>query len=133
MKKFILTIFIAGVISFFVFVANAQMMGNFSGASINWDKIIEHTLQEEQEGKKLWSKFQAKEITCENLNDEQFGVLGEYFMGQMVGKSHPAMNAMMIQMHGEDGEEQIHIAMGKRLSDCDTSAAFPAISGNWTQ
>src|SRR3990167_9403238 len=52
-------------------------------------------------------------------------------MGQMAGDSHAAMNAMMIQAHGEDGEEQIHIVMGKRLSGCDTSAAFPAISGGW--
>ena len=58
-------------------------------------------------------------------------MLGEYFMGQMAGDSHAAMNAMMIQVHGEDGEEQIHIVMGKRLSGCDTSAAFPVGSGGW--
>jgi len=49
----------------------------------------------------------------------------------MAGDSHAAMNAMMIQAHGEDGEEQIHIVMGKRLFGGDTSAAFPAISGGW--
>ena len=65
------------------------------------------------------------------MGDEQYGVLGEYFMGQMAGDSHAAMNAMMIQAHGEDGEEQIHIVMGKRLSGCDTSAACPSISGGW--
>jgi len=37
----------------------------------------------------------------------------------------------MIQMHGEDGEEQIHTVMGKRLSGCDTSATFPAGSDDW--
>ena len=26
---------------------------------------------------------------------------------------------------GKEGEEQMHIVMGKRLSGCDTSAAFP--------
>jgi putative membrane protein len=52
-------------------------------------------------------------------------------MGQMAGDSHVAMNAMMIQTHGEEGEEQIHIIMGKRLSGCDTSATFPAGSGGW--
>jgi len=30
---------------------------------------------------------------------------------------------------GEQGEEQIHIAWGKRGSDCDTSAAFPSQGG----
>lgn len=52
-------------------------------------------------------------------------------MGKMIGDSHAAMNAMMVQMHGEDGEEQIHIVMGKQLSDCDTSATFPRESSGW--
>lgn len=131
MKKFIFTIFAASVISFFASAANAQMMGNFSNSSADWDEVVEHTNREEQEGKELWEKFQAKEIACTELSDDQFGVLGEYFMGQMAGDSHAAMNAMMIQMHGEQGEEQIHIVMGKRLSGCDTSASFPAGSGGW--
>jgi len=131
MKKLIFTIFAAIVISSFATSANAQMMGGFSNTTVDWSEVVEHTAREEQEGKKLWNKLQAKEVACPDLNDEQYGVLGEYFMGQMAGDSHAAMNAMMIQVHGEDGEEQIHIIMGKRLSDCDTSAAFPAISGGW--
>src|SRR3989339_1422066 len=129
MKKITLASFI--VFSFFATtsVASAQMMGGFSNTSTDWDEVVEHTLREEQEGKELWEKFGDKEISCTDFEDEQFGVLGEYFMGQMLGDSHAAMNAMMIQAHGEDGEEQIHIVMGKRLSGCDTSAAFPAGSG----
>ena len=111
--------------------ANAQMMSGFSNSSADWNEVVEHTLREEKEGKELWQKFQAKEISCVNLNNEQFGVLGEYFMGQMMGDSHAAMNAMMIQMHGEEGEEQIHIVMGKRLSGCDASVALPMGSGGW--
>ena len=119
--------------------ANAQMMGGarlpdgqrFSNSTADWEEVVEHTIREEKEGKELWQKFQAKEISCVNFNDEQFGVLGEYFMGQMMGDSHAAMNAMMIQTHGEEGEEQIHIVMGKRLSGCDTSAAFPMGSSGW--
>src|SRR3990167_412158 len=111
--------------------ANAQMMGGFSNSTVDWEEVVEHTAREEKEGKELWDKRQVKEVACADLNDEQFGVLGEYFMGTMAGKSHAAMNAMMIQAHGEDGEEQIHIVMGKRLSSCDTSASFPAISGGW--
>src|SRR3989344_9264140 len=129
MKKLIFTILSIVIVGSFTSSANAQMMGNLSNTSVDWDKVVEHTLREEQEGKVLWNKLQAKETTCENLNDEQFGVLGEYFMGQMAGESHAAMNTMMIQAHGEDGEKQIHIVMGKRLSNCDTSVAFPAISG----
>jgi len=131
MKKLIFTILGAIVVGSFVTNVNAQMMGGFSNSAIDWDEVVEHTLREEQEGKELWSKFQAKEVVCADLNDEQFGVLGEYFMGQMAGDSHAAMNAMMIQAHGEDGEEQIHIVMGKRLSGCDTSASFPAGNIGW--
>jgi len=111
--------------------ANAQMMAGFSNTTVDWNEVVEHTAREEQEGKELWNKLQAKEVACADLNDEQYGVLGEYFMGTMAGDSHAAMNAMMIQAHGEDGEEQIHIVMGKRLSGCDTSATFPSISGGW--
>jgi len=138
MKRLFITTFIFGS----MFVAgsvNAQMpalsgvegMGNFSNTTVDWNEVVKHTAREEQEGKELWNKLQAKEVACENLNDEQYGVLGEYFMGTMAGESHAAMNAMMIQAHGEDGEEQIHVVMGKRLSGCDTSASFPAISGGW--
>ena len=110
-------------------IADAQMMGsrNF-GVS---EEIYEHTIREETEGKELWEKLRSKEVDCPELTDEQFGVLGEYFMGTMMGDSHAAMNAMMIQMHGEKGEEQIHLVLGKRLSGCDTSAAFPAGGLGW--
>ena len=131
MKKLIFAIVAASVIGLFATGANAQIMSGFSNSSADWEEVVEHTAREEKEGKELWGQLQAKEIACENLNDEQFGVLGEYFMGQMAGDSHAAMNAMMIQAHGEDGEEQIHVVMGKRLSGCDTSATFPAISGGW--
>src|SRR3989344_2296442 len=129
MKKLIFIILAAIAIG--SFAANAQMMGGFSNSSADWDAVVEHTLREEQEGKEVWDKIQAKELACKNLSDEQFGVLGEYFMGQMAGDSHAAMNAMMIQTHGEEGEEQIHIIMGKRLSGCDTSAAFSSGGSSW--
>jgi len=128
MNKVLFAILAVIVIGSFAGVVNAQMMGGFSNSSVDWDAVVEHTLREEQEGKEVWNKLQTNELACENLSDEQFGVLGEYFMGQMAGDSHAAMNAMMIQTHGE---EQIHIVMGKRLSGCDTSAAFPAGSGGW--
>lgn len=85
----------------------------------------DHTAREEAEGKEIWKKLQNKEVTCETLSDEDFGALGEYYMGQMTGNSHEAMNTMMERMMGKAGEEQMHVAMGKRLSGCDTSAALP--------
>lgn len=85
-----------------------------------------HTTREEAEGKEIWEKLQNKEKSCDRLSDEDFGALGEYFMGQMVGDSHEAMNTMMERMMGKEGEEQLHVVMGKRLSGCDTSAQLPA-------
>ena len=122
MKNLFITLSILGAL-LAVSPANAQ--------SVDWDEVVQHTLREEKEGKELFDKLQAKEIACADLGNEQLGVLGEYFMGQMTGESHAAMNAMMIQMHGEEGEEQIHIVMGKRLSGCETSAAFPAGGVGW--
>jgi len=118
----IFLVLVASGVGSFAVHANAQ----------DWDAVVEHTTREEAEGKDLWSRFQAKEIACADMTDERFGALGEYFMGQMMGASHAAMNAMMIQTHGEDGEEQIHIVMGKRLSGCDTSAVASGLSGGWT-
>lgn len=119
MKK-LATLFLAFILSFSsAAITHAQMM---RGGTIADD----HTAREEAEGKAIWEKFQAKEITCDELADDDLDALGEYFMGQMMGSSHPAMNAMMTQMLGEDGETQMHVVMGKRLSGCDTSAAFPA-------
>ena len=81
-----------------------------------------HTAQEEKEGKIIWEKLQTKQINCNTLRNEDYERLGEYYMGQVAGNSHEAMNTMMERMMGKDGEEQMHVVMGKRLSDCDISA-----------
>lgn len=86
----------------------------------------DHTAAEEAAGKIVWEKLAAKETTCADLASGEFSSLGEYFMGLMMGSSHEAMNSMMTAMMGEEGEEQMHIAMGKRISGCDPSAAVPA-------
>lgn len=77
-----------------------------------------HTAREEAEGKVVWEKLQNRQISCNQLSDSDFGKLGEYYMGQMTSSSHEAMNTMMTQMMGQAGEEQMHVVMGKRLSDC---------------
>ena len=106
------------------------MMGNITGANnATLQDDDGHTAREEAEGKAVWEKLQAKELTCEDLTDNHFGTLGEYFMGQMAGDAHEAMNNMMIRMMGEKGEEQTHVVMGKRLSGCDTSVALPSGAG----
>src|SRR3990167_2370248 len=103
------------------------MMDNWTSSS---SSVIsdDHTAQEEVEGKEIWDKLQAKQVTCDKLSDSDFGALGEYFMGQSIGNTerHAAMNQMMTSMMGEEGEEQMHIVMGKRLSGCDNSAQVPS-------
>ena len=103
----------------------AQGMMSGSGAVETDDG---HTAREEAEGKIIFETLRAKETACEKLTDSNFGALGEYFMGTMLGPSHETMNAMMERMMGDDGEEQMHVVMGKRLSGCDITAALPAQS-----
>lgn len=81
---------------------------------------------EEAQGKALWDKLQNKQIQCQDLKDADFDVIGDFFMGSMAGASHEKMNALMAERLGNAGETQMHIAMGKRLSGCDPSAAYPS-------
>jgi len=122
MKKFIFSII--GIIGFTLVFSGSVfaqvMMGNNAVTS------DDHTAREEAEGKAVWEKLQAKQTTCADLSEDNFGTLGEYFMGTMLGTSHESMNNMMIAMMGEQGEEQMHVVMGKRLSGCDKSAAIPS-------
>lgn len=111
--------------------SNSAGMGSITGTNNTAPQNDDgHTAREEAEGKSIWEKLQTKELTCKDLSDDNFGTLGEYFMGQMIGESHAAMNAMMIRMMGESGEEQMHVAMGKRLSGCDTTAQYPDMASN---
>ena len=103
------------------YLAQSNIVGDGNKATNSDD----HTAREEAEGKLVWEKLQTKQTTCADLSDEDFGALGEYFMGLMMGEQHEAMNNRMIQMMGEVGEEQMHVAMGKRFSGCDTAAPVP--------
>jgi len=76
--------------------------------------------QEIQKGREIVEKFYRGEVKCQNLNDEDFHSVGEYVMEQMVGGSdHLIMNKMIEQMHGKEGEELMHINMGKRFLGCN--------------
>ncbi len=101
---------------------NPSMMGRGNTISQNDDG---HTARGEAEGKTIWGKLQAEELKCDDLTNKNFGALGEYFMGRMAGGQHAALNNMMIQMMGEEGEEIMHIAMGKRMSNCEPNAPMP--------
>jgi len=125
MKKSLLTAIILITLLLTPTSAFAQGMMTSSLSSVTYD---DHTAREEVEGKEIWEKLQAKQLECKNLTDEQYGSLGEYFMGQSIGDTqrHALMNQMMTSMMGEEGEEQMHVAMGKRVSGCEPNAQVPS-------
>src|SRR3989344_4699087 len=128
MKKLFLIPILLFVLMLTSSLAYAQgMMGNWTGSPL-LVTYNNHTAQEEVEGKEVWEKLQAKQLECQDLTIDNYAVLGEYFMGQSIGNTqrHAAMNQMMTSMMGEEGEEQMHIAMGKRLSGCEPNVQVPS-------
>lgn len=83
------------------------------------------TAAEVEAGRALDQSLQSGTKKCAELADNDFEVLGEFFMDRMMGESHESMNGMMKQTLGEKGEEQMHEVMGKRMSGCDASAQMP--------
>jgi len=124
-------------ITTFIFVFGFALLPNFSFAQGMMgnnmmggvDTVTQndngHTASGEAEGKVIWEKLQVQELNCEDLSDDDFHALGMYFMGLMAGDSHEAMDTMMEKMMGEEGENQMHIAMGKRMSGCEPNAPMP--------
>ena len=80
---------------------------------------------EAQEGAAINQELQSGAKKCADLTDEDFELMGEFFMDRMAGESHDFMNTMMKQTMGNAGEEQMHMVMGKRMSGCDANAQMP--------
>src|SRR4030042_4595074 len=112
--------------SVFVSSVSAQGMMNWGNNSGTTSSAISSTAQDEEKGKQIWDQLQAKQISCGSLKDDDYEVLGEYFMGQSIGNTerHVVMNQMMRNMIGQNSEEQMHITLGKRSSGCDTNISF---------
>lgn len=109
------------------------MMGGFNnGASVS-EVTVASTAKDEADGKAVYDRLMSKQVVCANLSDDEFDVLGDYFMGLRLGDtaSHVYMNNMMKRMMGEEGEKQMHVALGKRLSGCDNTTPFPARGANF--
>ncbi len=126
MKRLLILFFITlGLLGIVPRTAHAQMMG-FSSSPVD-NSAIQNQQAEEQEGKKLLDELKNKTTTCQKLTNNNFEKIGEYFMGQAIGNTaeHIQMNNMMKSMMGKQGEEQMHIAWGKRGSGCDTNAPYP--------
>lgn len=110
------------------------MTGGFGGTRLGmmpmmwgsaWQNFSDAaTTQEEADGQDLYGKLRSGQTQCQNASNDDFELMGEYFMVQKLGAGHEQMNAMMRQMMGETGEEQMHIIMGRRFSGC--AAGSPA-------
>src|SRR3989344_6687015 len=122
-------------ITTFIFVFGFALLPNFTFAqgmmgfpsSSSDNAAIQSQQQEEQEGKQFLDGLNNKTVVCSQLKDTDFEKIGEYFMSQSIGDTsrHIAMNEMMKRMMGEQGEEQMHTVMGKRMSSCEPNAPIP--------
>ena len=126
MNKLVYALAVIGFLGSSASVSAQGMMGNWGTAqpvTATTAADTAQTAKDEADGKAIWDKLQAKQTTCDALKDDDFDVLGDYFMGLMSGANHAAMNQNMSARLGADGEKQMHIALGKRMSGCDTVAA----------
>lgn len=112
-------------------MGGGMMNGTIATAPAGTAAGANTTAQEEAAGKAIWDTLQSKAVSCADLKEDDFDVLGDFFMGNMMGGSHEAMNTTLAARLGDVGEKQMHIAMGKRLSGCDTSATYPQGSENF--
>lgn len=122
MKKILFFSFVVIFFFFFAVKSNAQMMGYPVGSS---GQTTDSDTKDEATGKAVWDKLQNNQVTCSQLSEDDFDKLGDFFMGNMMGSSHDSMDQLMIDRLGQQGEQQMHIAMGKRLSGCFTNASLP--------
>lgn len=122
--------------------AHAQMMGGYgqngSSSSVmgGWaypgassTQMSASDTQAIAAGQALYSRLQSRQIACSELTRDNYDELGEYFMQQVTGAGHPAMDAMISNMMGEEGDTAIHVAWGERYSGCNTNATLP---GAWS-
>ena len=107
--------------------ANAQMMGLGSNAQVSQDQINSEQ-KEQDEGQVIYQKLQGKQVTCQQLTDDNFDKLGDYFMWRALGstQTHAAMDEQITQMMGEQGNTQMHIILGKRGSGCFSNLPIPS-------
>ena len=113
---------------------HAQMMGSYDAGWTYPSPSVTASSSDDQmiaRGKALWQELGAKQISCNQLTQDNYEQLGEYFMDQMTGIGHESMDSAMSQMMGEQGDQAMHIAMGQRLSGCVPNAGFQ--NGAWGQ
>jgi hypothetical protein len=108
------------LLSFFVIFIQpvyGQMMGGYNNPTTT---PTQQDLQDIQTGQDLYKKLQNKQITCSELKDDDFEKIGEFVMNKQFTTTaqHIQMNERAKQMIGENGEEQMHIRIGRNASNC---------------
>lgn len=109
--------------------AHAQMMSGYASGSMMSgyrQPATAGTSSEELAGKAIAEKLQAKTLSCDKLQQSDYQLLGDYYMGLMMGSNHDAMENTIVSQHGQSYLDQMHIAMGERFSGCNTNVQFPA-------
>lgn len=58
--------------------------------------------------------------SCEELSDDDFERIGEYFMGRIIGntKRHAMLNGVNRDLIGQDDLKKMHVTMAKKLTEC---------------
>jgi putative membrane protein len=77
----------------------------------------------QREGQRLLRSVEDGNRSCSDLSNSDFEAIGEYVMGRMVGTAaaHEQMDELMRTMMGASSEEQMHVFMGRRFTDCGGS------------
>ncbi len=112
-------------------VSAQYMMGSGPYAESSASNTAANTTSSEQQGQNIYNQLQNKQITCSKLNDTDFANLGDFYMSEMMGSAHDAMDQYMTRQLGASGDRQVHIAMGERLSGCNTNASYPSSAYNY--
>ncbi|MEO8105294.1 MAG: SHOCT domain-containing protein [Candidatus Saccharibacteria bacterium] len=105
-------------------VASANMI-------IDQNSTTTSSSADEQKGQAIYTQLQNKQTSCAKLTNDDFDVMGDFFLGRMMGSAHDSMDQQMTQHIGANGERQAHIAMGQRLSGCNVNASYPSSASNY--
>ncbi len=120
------------IISFLFLVfsprTNAQMMGNYQGQTSLSQSDIQNEQNDQDAGQTIYQELQNGQVTCQQLTEDNFDKLGDYFMWKSLGstQAHAAMDKRITQMMGDQGNTQMHITLGKRGSGCFSNFTVPS-------
>lgn len=103
----------------FIILFGAFFFGSYTawGQTGNTDLLIE--------GGVLWQQVQAGERDCSNLSNQDFSLLGNFFLSLLRDTPYGTLDATLSQQLDRASYTILLSVFGKRLSGCDTSAPLP--------